>query len=90
MRPWSYAVPFDPETLLATAGVVVIGTAIAFSLYLKGVSVVGPFMGSLLGMVEPITAVIVSFSFARKIQGIDLVGFALILGTVVVLSLQSK
>ena len=91
VRPWSYAVPFDPETLLATAGVVVIGTAIAFSLYLKGVSVVGPFMGSLLGMVEPITAVIVSLLFLHaKFQGIDLIGFALILGTVVALSLQSK
>lgn len=91
VRPWSYAVPFDPETLLATAGVVVIGTAIAFSLYLKGVSVVGPFIGSLLGMVEPITAVIVSLLFLHaKFQGIDLIGFALILGTVVALSLQSK
>lgn len=67
VRPWSYAVPFDQGTVLATAGVVVIGTAIAFSLYLKGVSIVGPFIGSLLGMVEPITAVIVSLLFARKI-----------------------
>lgn len=63
VRPWSYAVPFDQGTVLATAGVVVIGTAIAFSLYLKGVSIVGPFMGSLLGMMEPITAVIVSLLF---------------------------
>ena len=91
VRPWSYAVPFDQGTVLATAGVVVIGTAIAFSLYLKGVSIVGPFMGSLLGMMEPITAVIVSLLFLHaKVQGIDLIGFALILGTVVALSLQSK
>ena len=91
VRPWSYAVPFDQGTVLATAGVVVIGTAIAFSLYLKGVSIVGPFMGSLLGMMEPITAVIVSLLFLHaKFQGIDLIGFALILGTVVALSLQSK
>ena len=85
------AVPFDQGTVLATAGVVVIGTAIAFSLYLKGVSIVGPFMGSLLGMMEPITAVIVSLLFLHaKFQGIDLIGFALILWTVVALSLQSK
>ena len=76
VRPWSYAVPFDQGTVLATAGVVVI---------------VGPFMGSLLGMMEPITAVIVSLLFLHaKFQGIDLIGFALILGTVVALSLQSK
>lgn len=91
VRPWRYAVVFDMETILAAAGVVVIGTAVAFSLYLKGVSIVGPFMGSLLGMVEPITAVIVSLVFlGAGFQIMDLAGFVLILGTVVALSLCSK
>lgn len=91
VRPWRYAVPFDTETILALAGVVVIGTAAAFSLYLKGVSLVGPFLGSLLGMVEPITAVIISLLFLHAgFQAIDLVGFVLILGTVTVLSLRPQ
>ena len=91
VRPWRYAVVFDMETILVAAGVVVIGTAVAFSLYLKGVSIVGPFMGSLLGMVEPITAVIVSLVFlGAGFQIMDLAGFVLILGTVVALSLCSK
>lgn len=91
VRPWSYAIVFDQGTVLATAGVVVIGTAVAFSLYLKGVSLVGPFMGSLLGMVEPITAVLISLLFLQAgFQVMDMVGFVLILGTVVVLSLRSK
>ena len=91
VRPWRYAVVYDMKTILATAGVVVIGTAVAFSLYLKGVSLVGPFMGSLLGMVEPITAVIVSLVFlGAAFQMMDLAGFVLILGTVVALSLRSK
>lgn len=90
VRPWKYAVVFDVETVLATAGVVIVGTAVAFSLYLKGVSIVGPFMGSLLGMVEPITAVIVSLVFlGADFRFLDLAGFLLILGTVVVLSLKS-
>ena len=91
VRPWSYPILFDQGTILATAGVVVIGTAVAFSLYLKGVSLVGPFMGSLLGMVEPITAVLISLLFLHAgFQMMDLVGFVLILGTVVALSLRSK
>lgn len=91
VRPWTYGVVFDQGTILATGGVVIIGTAIAFSLYLKGVSIVGPFMGSLLGMVEPITAVIVSLLFlGAGFQILDFVGFILILGTVVVLSLKSR
>ena len=91
VRPWEYAVVFDKGTLLATAGVVVVGTAVAFSLYLKGVSIVGPFMGSLLVMIEPIVAVIVSLVFlGADFHIMDFVGFVLILGTVVALSLPKK
>lgn len=91
VRPWNYAVVFDRGTIGAVVGVVVIGTAVAFSLYLKGVSIVGPFMGSLLGMVEPITAVLISLLFLDAgFHILDLVGFVLILGTVIVLSLRTK
>lgn len=91
VRPWRYAVSWDLEMILATAGVVIIGTALAFSLYLKGVSMVGPFMGSILGMVEPITAVLVSLLFLDAgFHILDLVGFVLILGAGTMLSLRSK
>ena len=91
VRPWTYAIVFDKGTILATAGVVVVGTAVAFSLYLKGVSIVGPFMGSLLGMIEPIVAVIVSLAFlGADFHIMDFVGFVLILGTVVALSVPKK
>ncbi|MBQ9091445.1 MAG: EamA family transporter [Anaerotignum sp.] len=91
VRPWTYAVVFDKGTILATSGVVIVGTAIAFSLYLKGVSIVGPFMGSLLGMIEPVTAIIISLVFlGADFHILDFAGFVLILGTVVALSLSKK
>lgn len=91
VRPWTYAVVFDKGTVFATAGVVIIGTAVAFSLYLKGVSIVGPFMGSLLGMIEPIVAVIISLTFlGARFHIMDFIGFILILGTVAALSLPKK
>lgn len=90
VRPWNHMIPLDMEAIGAIFGVIVIGTAIAFSLYLKGVSIVGAFMGSLLGTVEPVTAIVVSFLFlGSKFQWIDLLGFAMILGTVLLLSLRS-
>ena len=91
VRPWEYDVILDKGTVLAVVGVVVIGTAVAFSLYLKGVSIVGPFMGSLLGMIEPIVAVIVSLVFlGAAFHIMDFMGFVLILGTVTALSLPKK
>lgn len=91
VRPWRYAIVLDREMLLALAGVILIGTAIAFSLYLKGVSIVGPFVGSILAMVEPVTAVVISSAFlGQAFHVLDIVGFILILGTAAMLSLRSK
>lgn len=91
VRPWNLMIPLDLETIICLFGVIVIGTAIAFSLYLKGVSIVGAFMGSLLGTIEPVTAIVVSFFFlGSKFEWIDLLGFVLILGTVLFLSLRSQ
>lgn len=89
-RPWEDAIVFDYMTVICLVGVVVIGTAIAFSLYLKGVSLMGAFMGSLLGATEPVTAIVVSALFLGSVfQWLDIVGFILILGTVMLLSLCS-
>ncbi|WMI80744.1 EamA family transporter [Anaerotignum sp. MB30-C6] len=88
--PWKYEIIWDKQTIWAVLGVVVIGTAVAFSLYLKGVSMVGPFMGSLLTSVEPVTAIVVSILFlGSAFHPIELVGFILVLGTVFILSFYS-
>ncbi len=91
VRPWRFQVLWDVQTILCLVGVVVIGTAVAFCLYLKGVSMVGAFMGSLLGTIEPVTAILVSFVFlGADFQWIDLLGFVLILGTVLLMSLSTS
>ncbi|MFV0314840.1 MAG: EamA family transporter [Anaerotignum sp.] len=88
--PWRYEIVWDTGTIWAVAGVTLIGTAIAFSLYLKGVSMVGSFMGSLLSGVEPVTTIIVSILFlGSEFHPIELVGAVMILGTVFVLSYYS-
>ncbi|WP_312044209.1 EamA family transporter [Anaerotignum sp.] len=91
VRPWNYPILWDTGTILGVLGVVVIGTAVAFSLFLKGVSLVGPFMGSLLGSIEPVTAIVVSVLFLGSVfHPVELVGFILILGTVLGLSFYSR
>lgn len=91
VRPWRFAIAWDMQLVLALGGVAILGTAVAYSLFLKGVSIIGPFLGSLLGTVEPITAVIISLVFLKEpFAWMDMIGFALILGTVCVLSLKSN
>ncbi len=91
VRPWRFTIAWDMQLVLALGGVAILGTAVAYSLFLKGVSIIGPFLGSLLGTVEPITAVIISLVFLKEpFAWMDMIGFALILGTVCVLSLKSN
>ena len=90
-KPWQVPFPSDPFALLMLAGVILIGTAVAYSLYLYGVSKVGPFLGSLLASVEPITAILFSALFLNtSFHPLDFVGFLLVLSMVTLLSVQTK
>lgn len=87
VRPWDCPVIWDMETVFALFGVVIVGTAIAFGLYLTGVAVIGPFKGSLFASMEPVSAVVISFLWLKTaFAWIDVVGFVMILGTVVLLT----
>lgn len=90
-RIWTIPVEYDMGVIGGTLAVSIIGTLIAFTLFLKGISIVGSFTGSLLGMIEPVTAVVVSITFfGAKFSLIEFVGFAMILGTVAGLSIYTK
>ena len=77
--------------MLALAVIVVIGTLAAFSLYLQGVSDIGPIKASMLGCVEPVVATILSTVWlGTTFAAIDLVGFVLIIGSVLVVSIKKE
>ena len=81
--PWSFLV------FLSFFGVVILGTLRSYSLYLKGVSYIGPVKASLIVCVEPVAAVLFSKLFLNNtITGFSFIGMGLILGAVILLSLQ--
>lgn len=91
VKPWKYDITLDYEMIIVLIGVIVIGTAISFSCYLKGVSIIGPLKGSLLGSLEPVVAIIVGVIFLHSsFEFIDFVGFVFILCNVVLLSLKQE
>lgn len=91
VRPWTYEVVWDGATILALAGVSVVGTALAFGLYLAGVSIIGPFRGSLFASMEPVSAVVISFLWLKtEFTLMDVVGFLLILATVLLLTVYQS
>ncbi|MFI3129395.1 MAG: EamA family transporter, partial [Bacillota bacterium] len=90
-RPWETYVPITVPLVVGMFGVIILGTAIAFGFYLKGVSIVGSLMGSLLGAMEPVSAVVISAVILKSnFTAVELIAFALIIGNVFWLCLQER
>ena len=85
-RPWEYQVQIDMGVIGGMAGIIVLGTICAFSMYMHGVKVIGPARASLYSCVEPIAATLLSaFWLKVPFAAIDLVGFACIITTIFIL-----
>ena len=81
----------DLAGLGVLAIVVLVGTFAAFGLYLHGVSVVGGVRGSLLGTVEPVSAMLFSALWlSTSFVWADWVALVLMIGTVFLVSLAGK
>lgn len=80
IRPWTYDITLGPAALAALGALVVIGTFLAYLLYLQGVKDAGPVRASLLCCVEPVSAMVISALWLGTPVSIwDGVGCALIL-----------
>ena len=87
IRVWTIPVALDVYGWLATGGVVVMGTVLAYTLYLQGVADVGAVRASMLASVEPVSATLFSVLWlGTQFQWIDLLGFACIMTTVFLLA----
>ncbi len=90
IRPWNMEQNIDFTTVFLVAVIVIIGTAMPFTLYLKGVSIIGASKGSMLACIEPVSATVFSALWLKnKFTVFDLAGFALIITTVLLLSLKN-
>jgi len=80
VRVWESSGIYDFSGLLAFLSITIIGTIIAFSLFLSGVLIIGPTKAALIACIEPVAAVFFSTVWlGTKIYPIDYVGLALIL-----------
>ena len=80
VHPWSYQVTLDPLGWGALAVFVVVGSFLAYLLYMQGVADLGSMRASLIGTVEPISATLTSALLLGVVFApTDLVGFAAII-----------
>lgn len=84
---WNADLSGDYRFILAFISIVIIGTVLTFSMYLKGLTMIGPVKASMLASVEPVS----SAGFMIAWLGVpfhymDLIGFVCILATVFLLT----
>lgn len=75
-RPWTFSYVPNATGLFGIAFVVLVGNVLAFTVYMTGVSMIGPGMAILYGFTEPVTAAAVTFlAFGSKFTFFDGLGF---------------
>ncbi|MBS6518306.1 MAG: EamA family transporter [Clostridium sp.] len=84
---WNYHVNFNLPLFLGSAAIILIGTALAFTLYLQGVSDIGSVKASMLACIEPVSATVISAAWLKtSFSPADIIGLSLIVITVLLLS----
>lgn len=90
-HPWTYHYIPSPAGYCGIAFVVIVGNIIAFTVYMTGVSLIGPGKSVLYGFSEPVTAAMITFAvFGTPFTVYDALGFAAVFAMLVLISLQEK
>lgn len=90
-RPWQYTVSFDLSSVLAFICLAFVGTTVGYTLYLQGVSDIGPVKASMLASIEPVVSAVLSVALGASLYWWhDYAGMACIIATVFLLSIPVK
>ncbi|MFL4356026.1 DMT family transporter [Streptococcus uberis] len=88
-QPWQYDLPLTTGNGIALVGLVLVGTIIAYTLFVEGARIVGPVKGSLIAAVEPIASVFFSIILlSETFYSMDILGMLLIMVAVLLISLR--
>ena len=88
---WIVSGTWDMGTVAVYSFVIIFGTVTAFAAFLYGVTLVGPLLGSVLGLIEPVVAVIASVIMLKQnFTKSDMLGICAILCGVAILSLYNE
>ncbi len=90
-RPWEIMPEISISLILALASIVVFGTVLAYSFYLEGIHLIGAPKASVISSIEPVSATVISALWlGTDFLATDFIGFAMILSTIFIISLNAK
>lgn len=82
-KAWNVPAALDLTAWIVIAAIVLIGTAVGFSVFLESVQYIGPVKSTLIGCLEPVSSMVFSVAALKtQISWAEWIGFVLILCTV--------
>lgn len=88
-RPWEGAVVLDASGWLVFWAIVLVGTMLAYAVYLHGVALCGTVKASLMGVSEPVSGIVISSLWLGTVfSGWDFLGGALIIAMMIIVALR--
>lgn len=88
-KPWNYSVTIDIPVIISLFFIIIGGSVAAYLFYANAIKRIGPSKASIFSTSEPIAATTLSAVWlGTTFMPIDLIGFALILSVVFILSLE--
>ncbi|MEG3343065.1 DMT family transporter [Streptococcus suis] len=89
LQTWQEPLQLDSGSMFGLVGIVGVGTIFAYTVFLKGVTMVGPINASLLASIEPVASIIFAVWLVNEVfTSMDLVGMVCILLAVLLISLK--
>ena len=90
-QPWTIRVDIDYQVIASVIIIIIFGTIIPFSIYLRGVVMAGANRAAMILNIEPLTAALLSaFWLGDKFHTMDIIGSICILSTIFILSSRAK
>ena len=87
LKPWEYDVKIDVMTIVALSITILMGCVTAYLLYRYAINTIGPSKASLFSSSELVSATVLSVLWlSTPLIWIDIVGFAMILAVVIILT----
>lgn len=89
LQTWQEPLQLDSGSMFGLVGIVGVGTIFAYTVFFKGVTMVGPVNASLLASIEPVASIIFAVWLVNEFfTSMDLVGMVCILLAVLLISLK--
>jgi len=86
VKLWEAEFPADIRFYLAFAGIVIFGTVLAYTMYLYGVTLIGPVKASMIASIEPVAATVFMIVWLKEsFHYMDFFGFMCIFTTIFLL-----